>query len=459
MAVSDKIVRHSFPTYFMKKKSQTSNKQEPIQSGRTEKTIPVHRVFLDQENPRHEPYETESQVIDYLCKNEEVRPLAHDIVSYGLSPLDRFGVRSVHDTEDDQENYIVAEGNRRLCALKLLTDPDLAPSKHRKYFKNLANSWTPITEISCVIFSDQKDLNRWLERRHHGLAGGIGQKAWNADQKARHSRDQENRIPLAFLDYAEKEGIITAEQRKRRLTTVRRFLSNPLMRENLGLDASNPDEVCRIRPAEDFRLLSKKFIADMLSPNPKVTSRKDKQYIDGYARELSASTVPNRVIIEPEPIKTGPDKPRPAKPTRPRRPQQRTKLPHQQNIQKELESLGNWKLESLYHSICSVSLQANTPLLAIGVWAFIETLTAYAGRKSKINFHAFLSIDRLTRYELGDKQRIKPVRDALHRIMNYGNTTKHHDTAATFNGEQLANDMDCLGEVILKLIEEAQVNE
>ena len=43
--------------------------------------------------------------------------------------------------------------------------------------------------------------------------------------------------------------------------------------------------------------------------------------------------------------------------------------------------------------------------------------------------------------------------------MNYGNTTKHHDTAATFNGNQLANDMDCLNGVILKLIEEAQGNE
>ena len=147
-----------------------------------------------------------SRSLTYLCKREEVRPLASDIVRYGLSPLDRFGVRFAHEAEEDQESYIVAEGNRRLCALKLLIDPDRAPSKHRKYFKKIASSWTPVTEIPCIIFSDPKDLNLWLERRHHGHAGGIGQKEWNADQKARHSPDQKNRVPLAFLDYAQGRG-------------------------------------------------------------------------------------------------------------------------------------------------------------------------------------------------------------------------------------------------------------
>ncbi len=100
-------------------------------------------------------------------------------------------------------------------------------------------------------------------------------------------------------------------------------------------------------------------------------------------------------------------------------------------------------------------LQENTPLLAVGVWSFFETLTAQAGRNPNTDFHGFLSQARLTGYGLGNKQQINPLREALKRILHYGNTTKHHDTAAAFNGDQLANDMDTLGNIILKLIKDA----
>jgi hypothetical protein len=45
--------------------------------------VEVDRIFLDQENPRHKPYETQSEVIDYLCNHESILSLARDIVAYG----------------------------------------------------------------------------------------------------------------------------------------------------------------------------------------------------------------------------------------------------------------------------------------------------------------------------------------------------------------------------------------
>ena len=39
---------------------------------RIEQEIPLDRIFLHHENPRHEPYETQAQVIEWLCSNEEV---------------------------------------------------------------------------------------------------------------------------------------------------------------------------------------------------------------------------------------------------------------------------------------------------------------------------------------------------------------------------------------------------
>ena len=254
---------------------------------RTECVIPLERVFLNYENPRHEPYETQSQTIEWLCTNEEVLQLARDIAKYGLSPLDRFGVYKDHDTGGRDATYIAGEGNRRLCALKLLTDPDLASPERKAYFEGLAKEWTPITKLPCVIFEDQEDLDVWLQRRHHGQAGGIGQKPWNADQKARHSgASSPNRIALAFLDYAEEEGLISTEGRKRKLTTVQRFLSNPVMRETLGLDTLDPDNIARNRTEEDFKLGfpdSSSWIC--WAESARSDSRQNMTIIESYSRE------------------------------------------------------------------------------------------------------------------------------------------------------------------------------
>ena len=92
------------------------------------RTIEVARIFLDRDNPRHEPYEDEDQVIEYLCRYENIYPLAKDIAQNGLNPLELLAVIPEEDDEGGgKATYTVAEGNRRLCALKLLDDPDRAP--------------------------------------------------------------------------------------------------------------------------------------------------------------------------------------------------------------------------------------------------------------------------------------------------------------------------------------------
>ena len=423
---------------------------------RIERPISLERIFLHHENPRHKPYETQSEVIEWLCANEEVLQLARDIALHGLSPLDRFGVRRDNDKAGEDATYIAAEGNRRLCALKLLTDPDLAPPERKAHFDKLAANWTPINELPCVIFEDENDLALWLNRRHHGPAGGIGQKPWNAEQKSRHSgTNSRNRLALAFLDYAEAEILISADDRKRRLTTVQRFLTNPVMRETLGLDTANPDNLSRNRTREDFKLLSQQFISDMLAENPKVHSRQDSKGIESYARELGSIKGQSHQRIEPEPLIPDPQEPKPRRRKHPGKAKHRQRLPYEQDIAAALRTLGNWKLQNLYHSICDVPLEANTPLLAVGTWSFFETLTAQAGRDSNTNFPSYLSPEKLRTYGLGPRQQVNTFREAVQRIHQYGNTTKHHDTAAAFNGDQLANDLESLTELTLKVIADA----
>ena len=202
--------------------------------------------------------------------------------------------------------------------MKLLTDPDLAPPEKKNYFEKQAEKWSPITELPCVVFEDPDDLDLWLKRRHHGKMGGRGQKDWNADQKSRHSgATSRNRVALAFLDYAEQEKLILSDDRRRRLTTVQRFLSNPVMRETMGLDVSDPDNLSRNRTYDDFKLLSKQFIDDMLAENPTVHSRQNSANIASYARELRSTKGQSHERVEAEPIIPDPQKSKPKKRSRP----------------------------------------------------------------------------------------------------------------------------------------------
>lgn len=424
---------------------------------RTEDSISLHRIFLHHDNPRHEPYETQGEVIDYLCRNENVSQLARDIVTHGLNPLERFALfRDNAEESATEAAYIVGEGNRRICAIKLLTDPDLAPPNIRKSFERLANEWDEISEVPAVIFDDMDDLNLWLDRIHQGPQGGVGRKDWNADQKQRHSGSNKNRIALALLDYSEKKGFIAFEDRKRKLTTVQRYAGNAVFRETLGLDATKPDEVCRNRTPDDFDLLVRQFIADLLNRSDEVNSRSNSPQIEFYARNLGMIDGQSRERIEPEPIdresrtkaKSG-RRPRPGKHSRAKR------LPYDAEIAAKLRTLKGLKLQNLYNSLCSIPLQEHTPLLAIGTWSFFETLTAKAGRGPSASFPSFFNKSRLQQYQLGKGLQTKPIREAFERISSYGNTTKHHDTAAAFNSDQLANDLETLRDLIVRCAEEA----
>jgi hypothetical protein len=114
--------------------------------------VPIGRIFLALNNPRHETYDNEGKVITYLCQKESVYVLAKDIVKYGLNPLERFALTPTTKKRDSTApTYVSAEGNRRLCALKFLNDPELAPAKLRDAFERLAKQWDPpITKVRSM---------------------------------------------------------------------------------------------------------------------------------------------------------------------------------------------------------------------------------------------------------------------------------------------------------------------
>lgn len=247
--------------------------------------INVLDIYLDPENPRHESTKEQDKIIELLL-TEQVLPLAKDIAKNGTNPLELMGV-----FKDDSGRYIALEGNRRLCALTLLNDPNLAPSNYKKQFQELSKEHSIPSTISAVVFESRESANIWLERRHTGQQGGIGVKDWNPSQQTRfntrNQRADDNALALGLIEYASKQGLISESDVKKRLTTATRYLGNPFFRKTLGIVSkrNNPDIELNV-PIEDFNKGIKKFFEDLIE-NKEVNSRTKSNDWQAYAKKLS----------------------------------------------------------------------------------------------------------------------------------------------------------------------------
>lgn len=203
--------------------------------------LPISRLHLDPKNPRHEPMESDAEVIAQLCDEEMVAELANDIATRGaLSPLDVLGVVPF---DGHPGHYIAVEGNRRTCALILLSDPSRAPTAalQAQLRRIVAGAKIP-REVKVHVFADRPAAKPWIDLRHLGPQGGIGTREWNADQKTRaaggnaKTSSRANTLALAVLDRLVRQGTLTPDQRSQvSLTTITRYLGTPGVRAILGL--------------------------------------------------------------------------------------------------------------------------------------------------------------------------------------------------------------------------------
>ncbi len=84
-------------------------------------------IALDRDNPRiHvEQSDKESDIIKKLIMYEDVQDLAAKIAKTGLLAGERIIV------VQEKGQWVVLEGNRRICACKLLLSPQLVPPEYR----------------------------------------------------------------------------------------------------------------------------------------------------------------------------------------------------------------------------------------------------------------------------------------------------------------------------------------
>ena len=284
--------------------------------GYRDEQILLSNLKLDATNPRHPEFESQREIIEWMTSGggrigEKLIVLAKDIAGFGLNPADR--VMLVGD-DKEKGQFTVLEGNRRITALKLLNNPELAPTKkwQKRFTKLRPSGYSPINKIPCTVFDDEKTAFHFIELRHLGESGGAGIVPWEAEHKARHDqrlhRKSRHHKALAVLDFIRNVDGIDTETKGFAgegfpITTLDRVLSDEEFRDFLGLSLNTDGEICfRIEPNEAVKPISK-VIMDFGSGKKNVRQVINKKEREQYKNTFKGKDVPDHSKILAKPVR------------------------------------------------------------------------------------------------------------------------------------------------------------
>jgi hypothetical protein len=134
---------------------------------------------LDPYNPRLPKSlhgQNETKIIEYMLLDASLIELMLAIGENNFFPGEQ--LLTVKDTDD---KYKVIEGNRRLSAVKLLSNPELATVQKTKIEKVLEETKHRPQDIPCLIFNSESEIHNYLGYRHI-----TGIKEWKLLEKARY---------------------------------------------------------------------------------------------------------------------------------------------------------------------------------------------------------------------------------------------------------------------------------
>lgn len=159
------------------------------------KDIPLESLKLDMYNtrlPKSKQGKDESAVIEYLVSESATEELMIAIGENGF-----FAGELLLVSEEDNGNYLVIEGNRRLTAVKLLNDPNLTTVKKISVREIAQNAKFKPSALPCLVFSEKNLILKYLGFRHI-----TGIKSWRLLEKARYLSDlkQNEYGTISFLE-------------------------------------------------------------------------------------------------------------------------------------------------------------------------------------------------------------------------------------------------------------------
>jgi hypothetical protein len=145
----------------------------------TYKIINLSQLKLDSTNPRLPVSmhgKSEQDIIEYMLLDASLIELMLAIGENDFFPGEQLLI-----VKDEDSKYKVIEGNRRLSAVKLLSNPELASVQKMKIEKVIEEAKFKPTEIPCLEFNSEIEIHNYLGYRHI-----TGIKEWKLLEKARY---------------------------------------------------------------------------------------------------------------------------------------------------------------------------------------------------------------------------------------------------------------------------------
>jgi hypothetical protein len=144
-------------------------------------SISIKCLHFDPDNPRLPNTvdgSNEQEVIDWMIKDATLVELMGSIGEQGYFP----GEPLLAVSHKIKDNYIIVEGNRRLAAVKLLSNPEMATKKPIKIQMVAEEAKHKPQELPIFVYPTRDEILVYLGFRHI-----TGVKAWESYAKARYA--------------------------------------------------------------------------------------------------------------------------------------------------------------------------------------------------------------------------------------------------------------------------------
>lgn len=265
------------------------------------RAITIADLQLDLQNPRVEHSKKQREEMQRLLDDQEdaIVTLAEDIIENGVSPID---IMLVMPSKVENGKYIALEGNRRLFALKILSNPhvlgDLTlPEARRKKLEKLAGRFkdNPIKAVMCYEVESREKAKHWLELRHMGEAGGAGVVGWRGVATARFRGEDP---ALQVIEFLIKSGQLSRDEAELvssmrfPITTLRRLLETRAVKDFLGVEVKDQKLISGL-PADELVKPLRRIALDLARGDVTVTDLKLREQQAAYVSKFPAADRPN----------------------------------------------------------------------------------------------------------------------------------------------------------------------
>lgn len=279
-----------------------------------EKRIAVATLLLDHGNPRipfSSPSASQLELIAELVAHDDVYELAKDIAINGYIPTELLIVF------DDGGKTRVLEGNRRLAALKLLSNPGLAPESQKRKFQKLANtqpSSDRVKKVGVLVAPSRVAAAPIILRKHtrdqilrwgplmqakfyrnlanSGVSVAILAKNYGiSPSTVRDFLRTDAMYEIACsLDLTPEVAAVVRDPRAFPASVLERFLDMPKARDFLALSVDAQGDISSTAKPDDFRKAYARVVTDIATGEVDTRTINTAELAERYVAGLSAVT-------------------------------------------------------------------------------------------------------------------------------------------------------------------------